>query len=342
MKLHKNRSSRWLLRSIALVVFAILWPASSIAQKTPTEFKSRLDDKQLCGNRAQLTATEYCDFWKDYNTKRKSTDQTSQAQAKDSRNELIKYVRGHVDRFYEESTAKKKFNRNLLQSILDVLEVGAAVAIGITNGERAKEVIGIALGGLQAGRTALNRNFDLLQTRVLINKMREDRAQILTRIVDNMRKPVSEYSWLDAKNDLRDYLYAGTFSNALDSLVAETGEEAENAEKTLRMVSNDIVIVPEATRSELNVAQEAQAFLETLEKDLTSTQTVASLKNILAELQKEPELRQRTDALGLSETSEGPALLTGIIQLRRQAVLDGRVDLASLINKKIVAVKNVR
>jgi hypothetical protein len=107
------------------------------AQKKPTEFDSRLDDKRLCTNNGSLSTTEYCDFWSTYNSKR-TGDADDQKVAADSRNELIKYVRGRVDRFYEESTNKKKFNRTLLQTIFDMLEIGAAAAIGITNGERAK------------------------------------------------------------------------------------------------------------------------------------------------------------------------------------------------------------
>ena len=315
------------------------------AQKKPTEFDSRRDDKALCSANSSFKTTEYCDFWKEYNDNRKGSA-AQQLLAKNDRDELIKYVRGRIDRFYEESTNKKKFDRNLLQTVFDMLEIGAAAAIGITNGERAKEVIGIALGGIQASRTSLNKNFDLLQTRIIINKMRENRAQVLARIVANMEKPVSAYSWLDAKNDLREYLYVGTFSNALDSLAAETGEAAQNAEKALRIVSNDLVILPEVTEDEALVAGTAQKGLEDLERDLQSDQTreqaTSILRRILAELLKEPALRPRIEAQGLSDASNGAAILSGIIAIRREATRGGRPDLASLINKRIAAVTNAQ
>lgn len=332
------------MAGFVLLVLLCATPVVS-AQSKPTEFDSRLDDKALCASKGSLRNTEYCDFWSTYNTNRRgSADQ--QRVAADARNELIKYVRGRVDRFYEEYTNRKKFNRSLLQTIFDMLEIGAAAAIGITNGERAKEVIGIALGAVQATRTSLNKQFDLLQTRIIINKMRENRAQVLARIVSNMRKPVSDYSWLDAKNDLREYLYVGTFSNAMDSLAAETGDAAQEAEKVLRTVSGDLLIVPEATQEEALIASTAQRNLEQLSRDLLNDQTrpaaTTSLRNILTELNKEPLLRQRTEAKGLSATSEGAAILAGIIEVRREAVLGGRSDLASQINKAIVAVMNVR
>jgi hypothetical protein len=176
--------------------------------------------------------------------------------------------------------------------------------------------------------------------------MRENRAQVLARIVSNMRKPVSDYSWLDAKNDLREYLYVGTFSNALDSLAAETGEAAQDAEKALRTVSGDLIIVPEATREDELLAGAARKNLERLEQELGNDQAQAqattTLRNILTELNKEAALRRRIEDKGLSDSSEGADILAGIIEIRREAVLGGRSDLASLINKAIVAVVNVR
>jgi len=328
----------------ALMFFVLFCqPQIALAQSKPTEFDSRLDDKGLCTGNGQLRPTEYCDFWTIYRDNR-TGDANQQRIAADARNELIKYVRGRVDRFYEEYTNKKKFNRNLLQTIFDILEIGAAAAIGITNGERAKEVIGIALGGVQATRTSLNKNFELLQTRIIINKMRENRAQVLARIVVNMRKPVADYSWLDAKNDLREFLYVGTFNNAMDSLAAETGDAAQNAEQTLRIVSNDLVEVPETTAAQAVMASAAQRGLVQLEQNLANDQTrpeaTQTLRNILAELNQDAELRQRTEARGLSATSDGAAILAAIIGIRREAVLAGRSDLASRINQAIVAVVN--
>jgi len=319
------------------------------AQKKPTEFDSHYDDKQLCSDggksgRNDFATSEYCDFWRTYHANRTKTDEASKAGAKDARDELIKYVRGHIDRYYEDSVNKKKFNRNLLQTILDVLEVGAATAIGITNGERAKEVIGIALGGLQGGRTALNKNFDLLQTRIIINKMRENRAQVMTLIVGNMGKPVSDYSWLDAKNHLREYLYAGTFSNALDSLAAETGDDAQNAETTLRIVSGDLVILPEASPANVMNARNANQVLDDLEAKLGAETTRAAaletLKKILEELKKDSGLNSRIG--DLSESTDGAAIINRLVEIRQQLTLEGRTDLARKINEVIVSVGGAR
>jgi hypothetical protein len=323
--------------------------APAAAQKKPTEFDSQYDDKQLCtgggkSGRTDFATSEYCDFWNSYNTNRTRPDAVSKATAKDNRNELIKYVQGRIDRYYEESVNKKKFNRNLLQTILDVLEVGAAAAIGITNGERSKEVIGIALGGLQGGRTTLNKNFELLQTRIIINKMRENRAEVLTRIIGNMGKPVSEYSWLDAKNDLRQYLYVGTFSNALDSLAAETGDAAQNAETNLRIVSGDLVILPEASPVNVVQARNANQVFNDLEAQLGNETTRAAaletLKKILEELKRDSELNQRIG--DLSEATDGAVIINRLVEIRQQVTLAGRADLARKINQAIASVGGAR
>lgn len=349
MILRKYERIRILVLASLFLLISAAGVAPAAAQKKPTEFDSQYDDKQLCSGggksgRNDFATSEYCDFWKTYNSNRTKTDAASKAAAKDARDELIKYVRGHIDRYYDDSVRKKKFNRNLLQTILDVLEVGAAAAIGITNGERAKEVIGIALGGLQGGRTALNKNFELLQTRILINKMRENRAQMMTLIIGNMGRPVSDYSWLDAKNHLRQYLYAGTFSDALDSLAAETGDDAQNAETNLRIVSGDLVILPEASPANVINARNANQVLDDLEAKLgdetTRAATLETLKKILEELNKDSALASRIG--DLSESTDGAAIINRLVEIRQQLTLEGRTDLARKINQVIASVGGAR
>lgn len=173
MVLKKHNRHPLLISACVSILIYVYGASFTLAQVKPTEFDSRSDDKQLCssGKGNPLKDTEYCDFWRTYSDNR--TDAGGTLKAKDARNELIKYVQGRVDRFYEERTNKKRFNRALLQTILEVLEIGAVTTIGIINGERAKDVLAIALTGFQANRTTLNKNFDLLQTRIIVNKMRK-------------------------------------------------------------------------------------------------------------------------------------------------------------------------
>ncbi len=343
MTIKKRNRTRLFISACLSLLICVFGTDFAAAQKKPTEFNSQLDDKQLCIDGKPLNSTEYCDFWRTYTSNRIKPEAASKALAMDARNELIKYAQGRIDRFYEEYTNNKKFNRVLLETIFDVLEIGAAVTIGIVNGKnggaRSKEVIAAALTGFQAARTALNKNFNLLETRIVINKMRENRAQILTRIVDNMSKPVSDYSWLNAKNDLRQYLYAGTFGNALDSLAADTGAAAQNAETTLRVVSGDIVVVPEATAANASQAKRAQQILVELEKKLgdptptTKDAALTKLKSILEELKKDPDLKD-----SIVDTSDGTAMITLIKQVRKEVLLKGRIDLARKINETIISV----
>src|SRR5262245_47923835 len=337
-----EKPSRISLPISALLSLVICTFASSFAaaQEKPIEFSPRLDDKLLCSDGNSFNSTEYCEFWRTYTSNRTKSDESSRAAAKDARNELIKYVQGRIDSYYEESTNKKKFNRTLLQTIFDVLEIGAAATIGIIKGEHAKDVLAVTLTGFQAARTSLNKNFDLLQTRIVINKMRENRAQILTRIIANLNKPVSDYSWIEAKNDLRQFFYAGTFNNALDSLAAETGAAAQNAETTLRVVSGDIVVVPESTSFNVERAANANQILEELKKKLgdevTKAAALDTLKNIFDELKEDDILKPLLEAGTISESSNGEVMIDRIFVVRRQVTLKGRTDLARKINETIV------
>ena len=133
----------------------------------------------------------------DYDGKVVSTNPADRELAKQSRNRLIGIGREQVDAMFFGYIKKDRKKRALFQFLLDFLEIGAATAIGITNGERAKTVISEGLGAVQAGRTSLNKNFQLLERQILINKMAADRAAILTTILSKRDLDVVQYPWED-------------------------------------------------------------------------------------------------------------------------------------------------
>ena len=184
---------------------------------------------------------------------------------KTTRDDLIELVRGQIDEYYKDHKNGKREKNKWFQTILDILEVGAATTIDFIKGERAKTVIASALIGLKGGRTAFNRNFEVLQLQVLVNKMNADRAIVHARIVRNKAKGVGKYRWLEAKNDLRDYLVAGTFGNAMDSLVKTTSNEVTVAEVDLQQAKINAGITLAPTAAHYKAAMEIDALLYEVE-----------------------------------------------------------------------------
>ena len=190
MKL-KKLGYKHLIHLLSFSVLCLLVYSSSIGiamgQKKPTSLKLDVDsdDKQICTN-SSIKDSQFCDYYDAYNKTGATGAEKAQA-----RNEMIELVRGQVDTYYKMRKDGKRTKIKWLQTLLDFLEVGAATAITIMNGERAKTVVGAALNGFQGGRTSFNKNFEILQTQVLINKMNTNRAQIFTEIVELLFFPCS-------------------------------------------------------------------------------------------------------------------------------------------------------
>lgn len=318
---------------LCLLIFS-LGSGTTIAQKKPTSLKLDVDsdDKQICSN-SSIKDSQFCDFYEAYHNDGATADKKKAA-----RNEMIELVRGQVDTYYKMRKDGRRTKIKWLQTLFDFLEVGAATAISIMNGERAKTVVGAALNGFQGGRTALNRNFEILQTQALINQMNSDRARIMTEIVGNLDKPASEYSWYAAKNDLRRYLLAGTFNNALDNLVEETGSDAAQAERNLRIVEKR-KILREISAEAADRADKAFRIINDLEKALKDNATrenaTKALRKIFAELDDDKFKRFFTDN-GITATSEGAKILAALKILIGNLADEDDEDSLEKVENKII------
>jgi len=139
----------------------------------------------------------------------------------------------------------------LIQFLFDFLEIGASTAAAITNGERAKAVIAEALTGFKAVRTAANKDFKLLESQILFNKMVSNRALKLAAIYDKLNQDVTSYPWERARSELGGYFIAGTLDDALNSLSISTGSEANDSVKELEDVKKRAGVLLAPTEAEI-------------------------------------------------------------------------------------------
>lgn len=325
--------------TVGFGIFCLLISAigsNAVAQKQPQVLKLEVDadDKTFCQSSNQ---TAFCEFYGRYASVGAVNYTKVQA-----RNEMIQLVRGQVDTYYKLRKDGRKTKLRWLQTLLDFLEVGASTSIAIMNGERARGVVGAALSGFQGGRTAFNKNFEVLQTQVLVNKMNANRAEVFTEILRSTSKNSEEYSWYAAKNDLRRYLFAGTFNNALDSLVEETGGNVVRAERTLRVVETGLV-VGEVTRKSVDLSRLAAEAIVTLQSALqtggTSKQKASdALRAILLALNDDPEIKDALTRLPapVSETSDASVIGPALIQVKGKFLDEGKDDVVMTINQTIV------
>jgi len=184
----------------------------------------------------------------------------------DRRNRLIFMAVSQIDLHFRSYERKRRHRNNLFQTVINILEVGAATAISITNGERAKSLIADGLGFIQGSRDSINKNYRLLERQVLVNKMIEKRAKILVQIYERSNMSEAEYPFERAFVDLLDYFEAGTMDSALNSLATDTGASANNASQQLVEAKRKAGIVLAPTTEQIKVSRlnsdTAQAFID--------------------------------------------------------------------------------
>ena len=263
--------------------------------------------------------------------------------AKLARNRLIGIGREQVDAMFYGYIKKDRKKRAIVQFVLDFLEIGAAAAIAITNGERGKNIISEGLGALQASRTSLNKNFQLLERQVLINKMAADRATILTEILNKRDQDAAQYSWEDARADLRAYRNAGTIDGALINLSSEVGQQKEEAEDKLRVVQ-DKPITGAATEVDRIAAKSALEVRTSLRTALTNPNNQAAALDTLQKIVKklQDEDKQIADLLEAKKitptTSNGTDILNALVDINRTLTILNRRDLVKRVNQVTVDV----
>lgn len=222
-------SFRRLLRRAAVLSLCVCFVGGGTvrAQKNPPIFKTE------SGNSGGSTSATNMVYVNSLESEYKAAEVNDKEAAKLLRNKLIYIGVEQIDTYFNDYRRKSRKRNELVQFILDFLEIGASTALAITNGDRAREVIAESLNGFKGGRSSLNKNFRLLETQILFNKMVANRADRLGEIYKKLNESVVSYPWERARSDLKNYLYAGTVDDALNSLSIETGNEAEDEERQL-------------------------------------------------------------------------------------------------------------
>jgi hypothetical protein len=251
-------------------------PSLVLAQKTPTIFKT---DKS-----ASTSATNM-----DYiNTLESSYANAAGDEKKLVRNRLIYIGVEQIDTEFNEYRKKSRKRNDLLQFLFDFLEIGLSTTIGVINGERAKTVLAEALTGFKGTRTAANKNFRLMETQILFNKMVSNRAQRLSLIYGKLNDDTTSYPWERARTELREYFFAGTVDDALSSLSIDTGAEASEATANVQRLKTK-------TLAELAAATTCDENRADLFKKANANDQPA-IKKLKAALIANPALTGKTEA----------------------------------------------
>jgi len=167
----------------------------------------------------------------------------AQELAKQIRNDAIDDALAVIDDNYTDYIRNIESRRSRADFILDVIELGAGAATGITKGERPNQILGIALTAFRGGRKSTELNFYKQQTTpILINKMDDNRATVLGDILVKRDSPVRDYSIKAAIRDMVSYYNGGTLVRAFSELSKVTAAQALASQARVRHLSGPLTV----------------------------------------------------------------------------------------------------
>lgn len=192
------------------------------------------------------------------------------ATAKVRRNELIEDALPYIDDAYIDFITALQSGRDRTNFIADVIELGTTATVGITNGERPLQILGVALTAFRGGRRSADLNFFKEQTTpVLITKMDGNRAKVRATIITREKEEVSTYQIGAAIGDIVEYYNAGTLVRAFTELQNDTSAQTKQAEEDLKTLKKNAGIRPAPTAEEIKISRENADAIDALVKTYT-------------------------------------------------------------------------
>lgn len=262
--------------------------------------------------------------------------------AKTVRNDLLEDALPFVDNAYMDFITGIQSGRDRGNFLADLVELGTSAAVGITNGERAIQILGVGLTAFRGGRRSADLNFYKDQaTPILISKMDGNRARVRTTILAREKMSIQDYPIGAAISDIVDYYNAGTLVRAFTELQKDTAVQTRQSEDNV-LVLKGVPLSPPATGPEVQSTAEAQVTIGDLQTALAdpaqSAAATKKLQAIVAELNKDNDAKALLSDAGLTPTSAGDALLRGLVKLRRDLRLANppNFGLLNKINTAIV------
>jgi hypothetical protein len=251
----------------------LLTSSLAMGQKTPDIFKTDQAGSTSANSKAYVNSLETA-----------YTNAATPEEKKLLRNRLIYIAVEQIDTVFNDYRKKSRKRTELLNFLFDFLEIGISTTIGVINGERAKSVLADVLTGFKGSRTAANKNFHLAETQILFNKMVTNRSKTLVIIYKKLNEDTVSYPWERARSDLRNYFFAGTFDDALNSLSIDTGAEASEAVATIQELT--VKTTADVEKAHTCDQNRSIVFLAARNSDTTISSTAilklkAALKNNL-------------------------------------------------------------
>ena len=257
------------------------------------------------------------------------------------RNELIEDALPFIDSAYVDFITDLQAGRDRKNFMLDLVELGAAASVGITNGERPLQIIGVALTAFRGGRRSIDANFYKdTSVPILISKMDGNRAKVRATILTREKGSPADYPIGAAISDLVDYYNAGTLVRAFTQLQQDTAVITKESEENVRILKG-VPITGEATEVfrdlSVNASDVLQDLSRQLDDDATKDAATATLQAIVKALEGDAVVAPILKKANIASTDkDGTKLREGLVTIRRSAALVNNDALLNKLNQAIV------
>ena len=187
------------------------------------------------------------------------------ARAKQVRNELIDDALSYIDDAYGDFKNGLAAGRDRTNFVADLIDLGTSAAVGITNGERPLQILGVGLTAFRGGRRSADANFYKDQsTPILITKMNGNRARVRAFILENEKKDIDGYRIGMAISDIVDYYNAGTLVDAFTELAGDTAADTKKAQEDLREAKRLAGLKAAPTEAEIKFSRQNADAIDAL------------------------------------------------------------------------------
>jgi len=225
----------------------------------------------------------------------------AEAVAQRVRNDSIEDAMAVIDSNYNDFISTLDQRRSKTDFVLDVIDLGASAATGITKGERPNQILGIAITAFRGGRRSVELNFYKQQTTpILIAKMDDNRSLAYAAMLTKKSKPTAQYSMKEAIRDIVNYYNAGTLIRAFAELAKDTSAKAQESEMLVKELKGENITISNIpTIKHEAISDEVFAISVRLARELETATTAANAIAIPAAVDPptEANTQARTQAM---------------------------------------------
>lgn len=265
------------------------------------------------------------------------------SKAKAVRNDVLENALPFIDAAYVDFINDLQAGRDRTNFVADVVELGTTAAVGITNGERPLQILGVTLTAFRGGRRSADLNFYKEQTTpLLISKMDGNRAKVRKTILTREQDTVDDYPLGAAISDIVDYYNAGTLVRAFTELQKDTALETRQSENEVLELKG-VALTPETTQEARDLRVNAQDSMQRLLRELNAPATkdaaTSVLQSVIAELENDEEVSailKKPEINISSQDTDGIKLRQSLLAIRRSAQLINDKALLNKIDQVIV------